>query len=199
MAKVKFSFGSRAAFDRMAAKDPSTVYFVNETGDFSSASLDADGDIYLGEKILTGGGDGGGGAAAIPAVAGMPSSGVLQPNTLYQLGVLTHPLSVTLSSNFDESVKNEWRMVFLEGDREPGLTITEPSISGYTCGFVGGVGSLQAGHVYDIRILYLGSSEIAPTGFQTPNVRPRPPYKIFMVTSLCIQPWRDASSATLAD
>lgn len=178
MAKVKFSFGSRAAFDRMAAKDPSTVYFVNETGDFSSASLDADGDIYLGEKLLTGGGDGGGGAAAIPAVAGMPSSGVLQPNTLYQLGVLDYYPSVTLSSNFDESVKNEWHIVCTPSLSGTGFTVNAPTIKGATCVVLGSVGNMKVGTFYDIRILYAGTVQNIP-GYNVPT---RPPYKVFLLT-----------------
>lgn len=175
MAKVRFSFGSKAAFDRMAAKDPSTVYFINETGDFSSASLDDDGDIYLGEKLLTGGGAGG--AAAIPVHAGMPSDGVLRPNTLYQLGVLDRSISVTLSGDFDENVKNEWHIVLIPGVDGIGLIVNAPTIKGATCVVLGSVGNMKTGTAYDIRILYAGTVQNIPGYTQT-----RPPYKVFMVT-----------------
>ena len=44
-----------AAFGQLAIKDPCTIYFVNETGVFTGQSLDEEGDIYLGDKLLTGG------------------------------------------------------------------------------------------------------------------------------------------------
>lgn len=34
-------------------KDPSTIYFVNSVGDFSVTSFDEEGDIYLGNNLLT--------------------------------------------------------------------------------------------------------------------------------------------------
>ena len=43
-----------ADFQALAYKDPGTIYFVNETGVFTSQSLDEEGDIYLGGKLLTG-------------------------------------------------------------------------------------------------------------------------------------------------
>lgn len=45
---------STADFEALAYKDPFTIYFVNETGVFTAQSLDEEGDIYLGEKLLTG-------------------------------------------------------------------------------------------------------------------------------------------------
>lgn len=179
MAKVKFSFGSRRAFEKLSVKDPGTVYFVNETGDFSSASLDADGDIYLGEKLLTGGGDGGG-SASIPVVVGGGS--VLQPNTLYQVGLMDRSLSMTLSNNFDESVKNEWHIVAIPAVNGLDLTIEAPTISGYNCVVVGGGDSLiglKAGVTYDIRILYAGTVNRLP-GY--PVVLGGHPVKVFVLT-----------------
>ena len=46
---------STADFEALAYKDPFTIYFVNETGVFTAQSLDEEGDIYLGEKLLTSG------------------------------------------------------------------------------------------------------------------------------------------------
>lgn len=178
MAKVKFSFGSKGAFEKLSVKDPNTVYFVNETGDFSSASLDADGDIYLGEKLLTGGGDGGG-SASIPAVAGGGSA--LQPNTLYQFGLMDRSLSVTLSNNFDESVKNEWHIVVIPAVNGLNLTINAPTISGYNCVVVGGDSliGLKAGVTYDIRILYAGTVDQLP---EYTGVLDKCPVKVFALT-----------------
>lgn len=44
---------AKGEFDHIASKDPCTIYFVNETGVFTGQSLDEEGDIYLGEKLLT--------------------------------------------------------------------------------------------------------------------------------------------------
>ena len=43
-----------AAFDMLVEKDGEVLYFVNETGTFGPESLETDGDIYLGDKLLTG-------------------------------------------------------------------------------------------------------------------------------------------------
>lgn len=43
-----------ADFEALAYKNPCTIYFVNQTGVFTGQSLEEEGDIYLGEKLLTG-------------------------------------------------------------------------------------------------------------------------------------------------
>ena len=42
-----------ADFLALAYKDPCTIYFVNQTGAFTGQSMEEEGDIYLGEKLLT--------------------------------------------------------------------------------------------------------------------------------------------------
>ena len=46
---------AKGEFDHIVSKDPCTIYFVNETGVFTGQSLDEEGDIYLGDNLLTGG------------------------------------------------------------------------------------------------------------------------------------------------
>lgn len=45
---------SRAAYAALESKDPDTLYCVNNDGNFGEENMDADGDIYLGGKLLTG-------------------------------------------------------------------------------------------------------------------------------------------------
>jgi hypothetical protein len=44
---------AKADFQVLSVKDPFTIYFVNETGVFTEQSLEEEGDIYLGGKLLT--------------------------------------------------------------------------------------------------------------------------------------------------
>ena len=53
MGRVRCIKLSRAAFEAILEKDDDALYFVNETGTFGPDSLETDGDIYLGDKILT--------------------------------------------------------------------------------------------------------------------------------------------------
>lgn len=53
--KVKCRKMTTAAFGALANKRADTIYFVNATGDFDPQSMnETDGDIYLGDKLLTG-------------------------------------------------------------------------------------------------------------------------------------------------
>lgn len=52
MGLVKFAKASREAY-REATKDDETLYFVNETGDFSDESMDESGELYLGSKKIS--------------------------------------------------------------------------------------------------------------------------------------------------
>ena len=45
---------SYSDFDQLAVKDSCTIYFVNQSGVFTGQSMEEEGDIYLGEKLLTG-------------------------------------------------------------------------------------------------------------------------------------------------
>lgn len=52
---VKFRKMTTAGYNSLADKRSNTLYFVNDTGDFSPQSMDeTEGDIYLGDKLLTG-------------------------------------------------------------------------------------------------------------------------------------------------
>ena len=52
---VKFQKMTTAGYNSLADKRSNTLYFVNDTGDFSPQSMDeTEGDIYLGDKLLTG-------------------------------------------------------------------------------------------------------------------------------------------------
>ena len=44
---------SQSNFDALPVKSPTTIYFVNLTGVFTEQSLGKEGDIYLGDKLLT--------------------------------------------------------------------------------------------------------------------------------------------------
>lgn len=180
MAKVKFVFGSRQAFEALREKNADTIYVVNETGDFSSASLDADGDVYLGGKLLTGG------ATASPVVSTTPNR--LQPNVLYQLGVLTSSLSVTLSGDFDENVKNEWHVTFMaSGKPSPVITVNAPTILGYNSVIIGDSNIITGtnGGVYDVRVLYAGTMSSCPSGYAGHGTSGLP-YKVFVLTVKCV-------------
>ena len=41
-------------YEALSYKDPCTIYFVNESGIFTGQSMEEEGDIYLGDKLLTG-------------------------------------------------------------------------------------------------------------------------------------------------
>lgn len=50
MGRTKFAKYSKEVYDSLAVKDADTIYAVNDTGDFSSASLDTEAKLFIGEK-----------------------------------------------------------------------------------------------------------------------------------------------------
>lgn len=52
MGRAKFAKYSQRAYDALVTKDANTIYAVNDTGDFSSSSLDTEGKLYIGEKPI---------------------------------------------------------------------------------------------------------------------------------------------------
>ena len=80
--KVRCMKMTTAAFEALSSKRADTLYFVNATGDFDPQSMNEnDGDIYLGDKLLTGKGA----QKAFPAYHPGPRASVDRlPEGLYQ-------------------------------------------------------------------------------------------------------------------
>lgn len=55
MARIKFVKATEEQYSSLQSPDENTLYFVNEKGDFSDASLEVDGRLYLGDKLIGGG------------------------------------------------------------------------------------------------------------------------------------------------
>lgn len=55
MARIKFVKATEEQYSSLQSPDENTLYFVNEKGDFSDASLEVNGRLYLGDKLIGGG------------------------------------------------------------------------------------------------------------------------------------------------
>lgn len=53
MARVRFKKVTTAAYQNVTNPDGNTLYFVSDTGDFSPSSLDVEGELYLGNKLIS--------------------------------------------------------------------------------------------------------------------------------------------------
>ena len=56
MGKIKFTKATTEAFQDLlddGLVNADTLYFVSDTGDFSPSSLDTDGSLYLGDKLIS--------------------------------------------------------------------------------------------------------------------------------------------------
>lgn len=148
MSKVRFVKGSRAAFEALSEKDGGVIYFVNETGDFSPSSLDGGGELYLGDKLISGN------SAPIENQPG--DGGLILPGKLYSLGSLGSDLSLK-AGGFTADKAAEWHVVFSTGTTPHAVTIAVDGGSA-TCTILGNMPTIQADKTYEVSLLYAGGT-----------------------------------------